>query len=316
MNKRNFIICGFLSTMLVITGCGSKGLQPGEGFVEVTGGKVWYRIVGSGTGTPLLTLHGGPGAPSDYLNPLAALADERPVIFYDQLGSGRSDAPDDLALWTTERFVEELGQFRAALGLDEVHLYGHSWGTMLAVDSYLTGADGIRSLILASPALSIQKWVEDADRLRADLPEEVQQTLAEHEEAGTTDSEEYLEATMVFYQRHLCRREEAWSVLGPIFEQLNMQVYGTMWGPSEFFATGALSTYDRSGRLGEISVPTLFTAGRFDEATPETTGWYQNLVPDAELVIFEDSAHMTMLEEPERYVEVIRDFLKRAEGGR
>jgi proline iminopeptidase len=120
---------------------------------------------------------------------------------------------------------------------------------------------------------------------------------------------------MVFYHRHLCRSESAWEVLGPIFEDLNMQVYGSMWGPSEFFATGSLKDYDRSGSLGEISVPTLFTAGRFDEATPETTAWYQSLVPGASLAIFEESAHMTMLEEPESYAQVVREFLHRVESG-
>ena len=67
-----------------------------EGFIPVEGGKVWYRIAGeTQTGVPLLTLHGGPGYPHDYLEPLEALAAERPVIFYDQLGCGASERPDD-----------------------------------------------------------------------------------------------------------------------------------------------------------------------------------------------------------------------------
>ncbi len=304
-----------LFTGILAFGCGDRGLEPGEGFVDVTGGRAWYRIVGSGTETPALLLHGGPGASSAYFEPLAALSDERPVIFYDQLGGGRSDRPDDPSLWTKERFVEELGQFRQALGLDRVHILGHSWGTMLAVDYYLSGATGIESLVLASPALSAPRWIEDADRLRAELPEEVRLVLDEHEEAGTTDSDAYMEATMEFYRRHLCRSEAAWETLGPIFEDLNMQVYGTMWGPSEFFATGNLGDYDRTDRLGEIAVPTLFTAGRFDEATPETTAWYRGLVPGASLAILEKSAHMTMLEEPEAYVAIIREFLNGVENG-
>jgi proline iminopeptidase len=111
--------------------CTSHTLSPGEGFVDVSGGRVWYRVVGSGRGTHLLLLHGGPGVPSLYLKPLEGLADERPVIFYDQLGSGQSDHPKDSSLWTIERFVKEVGQVRKALGLDQIHLYGHSWGSML-----------------------------------------------------------------------------------------------------------------------------------------------------------------------------------------
>ena len=104
----------------------------GEGFIDVPGGRVWYRVVGSGSGTPLLLLHGGPGVPSYYLKPLMALADERPVIFYDQLGCGHSDRPADSTLWTIDRYVEELDQVRRTLGLSQVHLLGHSWGTILA----------------------------------------------------------------------------------------------------------------------------------------------------------------------------------------
>ena len=313
MRRRVHVLCAVVLAVFLIQGCGERGLQPGEGYVDVTGGKVWYRIVGSGTATPLLLLHGGPGFMSDYFEPLSALADERPVVFYDQLGGGKSDRPDDVSLWTTERFVEELGQLRTALGLERVHLLGHSWGSMLAVDYMLTNPDGVVSLTLASPMCSAPRWSEDADRLRAALPEGVRQILTEHEEAGTTDSEEYQEATIVYYRRHFCRNEEIWPQIERLIAELNMQVYGTMWGPSEFHVTGSLAAYDRTGRLGEISVPTLFTAGRYDEATPKATAWYQSLVPGASLEIFEESAHMTMLEEPERYVQVIRNFLNRAE---
>src|SRR5258707_13101732 len=113
-----------------------------EGFIEVGGGRVWYRSVGPGGpgggadgagGVPLLCLHGGPGFTHYYLEPLEALADRRQVIFYDQLGCGRSDRPEDVALWTVERFVEEVAQVRAALGLERLHLVGKSWGGMLGI---------------------------------------------------------------------------------------------------------------------------------------------------------------------------------------
>src|SRR5439155_14953818 len=124
-------------------GCGSRGLVARQGMIDVPGGRVWYRIVGSGKRTPLLLLHGGPGAPGYYLKPLAALADERPVVFYDQLGCGRSPAPSDTSLWTIDRFVQELAAVRKALGLERVHLYGTSWGTVLAVEAVKTGPRGV-----------------------------------------------------------------------------------------------------------------------------------------------------------------------------
>jgi proline iminopeptidase len=296
-----------------LTACAPRGLQPGEGYIEVPGGKVWYRIVGSGTATPLLLLHGGPGAPSYYLKPLAALADERPVVFYDQLGAGHSDPITDTTLLTVERFVAELAAVREALGLEEVHLLGHSWGTMLATDYLLTKPTGVRSVILASPAISIPRWLADADTLLLTMPDSIQAAVARHEADGTFDDPEYQAAVMAFYE-HYVGRKLPWSAdVDSTFTQLSMMVYGHMWGPSEFTATGTLRDYDRTDRLHEITIPTLFTTGRYDEARPETVEYYQSLIPGAALAIFENSAHLTMQDEPEENVWIVREFLRGVE---
>jgi proline iminopeptidase len=282
-----------------------------EGYIAVEGGNVWYRIDGEErTGVPLLTLHGGPGYPHDYLEPLERLADERPVIFYDQLGCGKSDRPDDAALWQIDRFVRELAQVREALRLDRMHLFGHSWGTMLAVDYLFSGAS-VTSLILASPALSIPRWLADADVYRATLPTETQEILARLEAAGATNTAEYRDATMEYYRRYLCRMDPWPEPMDRSHEASSGEVYLEMWGPSEFHATGNLRDYDRTGRLHEIAVPTLYTCGRYDEATPQTTAAYQHLTPGAAVSVFEQSAHMPHLEETESYLALIRDFLHR-----
>jgi proline iminopeptidase len=296
--------------LALFAGCARRGPEPGEGRIEVPGGRVWYRVEGTGPGTPLLLLHGGPGADSRGFEPLARLGNDRPIIFYDQLGGGRSDRPKDNSLWRIERFIEELRAVRSALSLDRVHILGHSWGSMLAVDYMLTKPGGVRSLILAGPALSIPRYLRDAQALRAQLPPEVQQVLARHEAAGTTDAKEYQDACMVFYKRHLSRLDPWPPQLVKTFEEFGADVYTTMWGPSEFTATGLLKDYDRTARLGELRLPVLFTAGRYDETTPEQAEWYRSLVPGARLEIFENSAHMTMLDEADRYTEVIRRFLR------
>lgn len=300
----------FVCTMcLSLFACGDKALNPEEGYLDVEGGRVWYRITGSGKEIPLLLLHGGPGAPSYYLNPLEGVSVDRPVIFYDQLGAGRSDRPADISLWTIDRFVRELDDVRNALGLDQVHIYGHSWGTMLAVDYMLTKPKGVSSLILASPALSVRRWAEDADRLLAELPEDLQIAIKDHSAAGTTDDPEYQEAAMEYYRRFFSR-SDPWSPdLLRAFEDLNTDVYGFMWGPSELAATGTLKDYEREEMLPDLDLPVLFTVGRYDEATPETVEHYMSLVPGSRIVIFENSAHMTMLDEPEANVEIIRQFL-------
>jgi len=286
-----------------------------EGYIAVEGGRVWYRIAGEArTGVPLLTLHGGPGYPHDYLEPLERLADERPVIFYDQLGCGKSDHPKDASLWQVDRFVRELAQVRQALGLNRMHLFGHSWGTMLAVDYMLSGAEReVASLILASPGLSIPRWRADAEFYRATLPRGIQQTLARHEAAGTTNTFEYHDATMEYYRRFLCRMDPWPEPMERSHEASSGEVYLQMWGPSDFHVTGNLRNYDRTGRLHEIAVPTLYTCGRFDEATPQSTVTYRHLTPGAELAVFEESAHMPHLEETESYLALVRDFLHRVD---
>lgn len=284
-----------------------------EGYIPVTGGLVWYRIINPGYGIPLLTLHGGPGSPHDYLEPLEGLANERSVIFYDQLGCGKSERPDNELLWTRDRFIEELSQVQRALQLKQFHLFGHSWGTMLAIDYALTEPDGLASLILASPALSIPHWLQDMEHYRQSLSLDVQEILTTHENNGTTDSDEYQTASMEFYQRYLCRLNPWPASLERTLAGEGTAVYNKMWGPSEFYMTGNLRHYDCTPQLSKIHIPTLFTCGRYDEATPETTLSYQHLVAGSELVIFEQSAHMAHLEETARYLQTLRDFLQKAD---
>ncbi len=296
---------------LAVAACRQRGLTPGEGYVQVPGGRVWYRIVGGGPRTPLLVLHGGPGVPSTYLKPLAALADERPVIFYDQLGAGRSDHPSDTTLWRMERFTEELARVRQALRLKAVHLYGHSWGTMLAVDYMLTRPTGVRSLVLAGPVLSSPRVRHDDDSLRATLPASVQAVLKRHEQTGTCDSPEYQAAMVTYYQRFYALRLPWSADLDSAVARIDPSADRVMWGPCGL--GGPLASYDRTGRLGEITVPTLFVVGRYDPTTPAAAGWYRSLQPGAQVAILENTGHLPMQDEPERYVQVIRQFLKGVE---
>jgi len=206
-----------------------------------------------------------------------------------------------------------LAAVRKALGLHEVHILGHSWGTMLATDYLLTKPRGVRSVIFASPAISIPRWIADADTLLLTMPDSIQDAVARHEEAGTFDDPEYQAAVMAFYERYLGRRLPWSADVDSTFTQLSTTVYGYMWGPSEFTATGTLRDYDRTDRLHEITIPTLFTTGRYDEARPETVEYYRSLIPGAALAIFEHSAHLTMQDEPEENVWIVREFLRSVE---
>ena len=283
-----------------------------EGTIYAPGGRVWYGIYGEG-GTPLLCLHGGPGFPHDYIEPLRALADERAVVFYDQLGCGRSDQPDDESLWTLDRSLEEVERVRSELSLDRIHLFGSSWGGLFAIEYALTRPPGLSSLILASPLVSVPRWVEDAARLKAGLPRDVEETINRHEASGFLDCPEYSAATLVFWKRHVCRLDPWPDELERGFAGFGLQSYRTMWGPSEFTQTGNLAGRDPSSRLGELEMPVLWTCGRHDEATPESTGYFHSLTPNSELAVFEGSSHTPHLEEREPYLALLRDFLRRAD---
>ncbi len=283
-----------------------------EGYVDVTGGRVWFRIVGAGsTGTPLLVLHGGPGVTHDYLEPLEALADERPVVFYDQLGCGNSDRPDDPSLWTVERYVAEVGEVREALGLDRVHLLGQSWGGGLAAEYVLSkNPDGVESLILSAPLLDADRWMADQRANLAAFPEEMQEAVREAESTGNFDSPGYQDAMAAYYARHLCRTDPWPECLNRSLERLAMPVYLRMWGPSEFTCTGTLRAFSVADRLGEIPVPVLFTCGEHDEASPATMAYYRSRVPGSDLVVFEGASHSPPLEETDAYLAAVREFLR------
>lgn len=288
-----------------------------EGTIPFKAYQTWYRIVGESTAPsklPLLCLHGGPGACHDYLTSLDAIADTgRQVIYYDQLGCGNSSIPvSNPAMWTIPLYVEEVDVVRRALGLDRIHLLGQSWGGMLAMEYMFTQPVGIASLTIASSPSSMIQWVEEANRLRDELPTEIQATLLKHEAAGTYKDPEYQAAMVEFYNRHVCRvvPNPDYVERGNTKMSQNPEVYNTMNGPSEFHVIGTIKDWDVRHRLGEIHAPTLVTSGKYDEATPLIATTVQNGIPGASWVLFENSSHMAHVEETERYIQVLSAFLE------
>jgi proline-specific peptidase len=289
--------------------------QPREGFVNVPGGPVWYRILGEGSGkekgAPILAVHGGPGGTSCGFLDLAPLAEGRKLIVFDQLGSGRSGRPSDRKLWNVARFVEELHTVRQKLGLKQVHLLGHSWGGALVAEYLLRkGTKGVKSVILASPLLSTPDWIEDANELRQQLPPEVQATLKKHEAAGTTNSPEYRAAEQEFNKRFLSRRPGRGANPDCAGSAFNPVIYEQMWGPSEFHATGTLKSFDLKSELPKLKLPVLLVVGEFDEARPATAARYQKLIPNSRLEVIPNAAHALWWDNREATLRVLNDFLK------
>lgn len=281
------------------------------GLAKVPGGKVWWRKVGSGDKTPLLLLHGGPGGGHDYLLPMKALADDRPVIFYDQLGCGRSDAPEDESLYHIKRFVDEVDALRAALKLNRVILYGHSWGSMLAIEYLVTGhGKGVEKLILGGALASVPQAIAGMNRLLDALPDNAGKRIRELDAAGQQASQEYQSLVGLFYSRHLLRVDP----LPPEFEAAAANLakspaYRIMNGPNEFTIVGNIKDWERRQDLGKIKLPTLITTGEFDEVTLDCAETLHQGIKKSKLEVMPGCSHMTMLEKPDEYNAIVRRFI-------
>jgi len=264
---------------------------------------------------PLFVLHGGPGMAHNYVRNIAELADEtgRTVVHYDQLGCGNSthlpDAPVDF--WSPDLFVEEFHTVRDALGIDEYHVLGQSWGGMLGAEIAVRQPPGLASLSICNSPASMALWMAAAAELRAQLPEQTQAALDRHEAAGTVTDPEYLAATQEFYVRHVCRVTPTPQDFVDTEAQMEAEptVYHTMNGPNEFHVLGTLRGWSIIDRLDRIAAPTLVIAGEFDEATPATWAPYVERIPDVRAHVFADASHCTHLEKPEEFRSVIADFL-------
>ena len=285
-----------------------------EGYVDFRGYRTWYRFVGdlNSPVAPLLALHGGPGSTHHYFTPLEALGSERPVVLYDQIGCGKSDRPTDIE-WSVDVFRDELAALREQLALERIHLLGTSWGGMLAQEHVLSGATGIVSLILSSTLANLALWNEEQSKLKAQLPAEVVEVLDRHEAAGTFDDPEYAQAMEPYFDRHFYRGSLPRLELAAMDKGRAPDVYRAMQGPNEWMTTGALKGWDTRDRLHEIDVPTLVLRGAYDMCTAPVAAELVDGIEGAREVVFEHSSHTPVLEETDRYLQVVGEFLRDAE---
>jgi L-proline amide hydrolase len=280
-------------------------------------GSTWYRVVGDlkSTKTPVMVLHGGPGAGHNYCEPIAEVLAQtgRAAVLYDQIGCGNSthlpDKPKEF--WTPELFMEELVLLTQHLGIsDKYNIVGQSWGGMLGMQFAISKPKGLNAMVIADSPASMEVWVSEANKLRKELPPEVEATLLKHEAAETTEDPEYVAAVDVFYSRHLCRIPQPPYVVAS-FEQLaaDPTVYHTMNGPSEFHVIGSLKHWDIRLQLKEITTPTLLVSGQYDEATPAMVKEIHGLIPGSKWELFAESSHMPHVEEPAKFKRVVSEFL-------
>jgi len=240
--------------------------------------KVWVKRIGNNPGLRVLLLHGGPGMTHEYLEACDSYLPGAGVeyYYYDQLGSGFSDHPDEPSLWEVDRFVDEVEQVRTALGLDSGNfvLFGQSWGGILAIEYALRYQQHLRGLVISNMMASVPAYNAYAEQVL--MPKMDQAALAEikaFEAKGDTDNPRYMELLVEqHYIHHVVRMPVAdWP--DPVqrgLAHVNPAIYVSMQGPSELgiSADAKLAHWDRTTELASIEVPTLVIGAEHDTMDP------------------------------------------------
>ncbi|HLY18384.1 MAG TPA: proline iminopeptidase-family hydrolase [Bryobacteraceae bacterium] len=314
-----------LATLLLaaLAGAQTPAVYPQQdGFVDAHGVLIYYQTLGQGT--PLLIVHGGPGASHDYFLPyLLPLARHHKLIFIDERGSGKSEKLEDPSGYTVENMVEDTEAVRQGLKLGRISLLGHSYGGVLAEAYALKYQANLTHLVLCSTFHSTAKMNDVLRRILADATPELRDRIQSLEKAGLYgkgkdyEKNRYPNDYMVAawaegYFPYLYQRRP-----DPNYDPIangNMawDLYREMWGShGEYVIDGNLKSVEYADRLNTIKAPTLITAGDHDECAPSLAEEMHRLIGGSKLVIFPQSGHMTFVDQPGLFIKTVDDFLAR-----
>lgn len=285
--------------------------------------KVWTKRVGNNPRIKVLLLHGGPGGTHEYFECFDSFLPREGIeyIYYDQLGSYRSDQPEDSTLWATERFVEEVEQVRLALGLnaDNFYLLGHSWGGILGIEYALKYQENLKGLIISNMMASCPDYGKYAQEvLGPQMPPEVLAKVMAFEAKNEFDNPEYMDLLMNHhYVEHILRLPlEDWpEPVNRMFAHLNPAVYVPMQGPSEFGIRGSLEKWDRTADLKNITVPTLTIGATYDSMDPAHMEWMSTQFPKGSYLLCPNGSHCAMYDDQQIYFDGLLRFLREVDAG-
>ncbi len=309
----SLLLTGACSFALTTAAMPAQSILTGGSRLAVPGGEIWYRVVGSGTGTPLILIHGGPGLSSGYLKSMEALGEDRPVVRYDQLGAGKSDVVTDTSLFAVSRFVEELETLRQHLRLERVHLYGHSWGSILAFEYYRAHPQHVSSLTLASEVLDMPAYYGNMRRLISEMPDSMSRAVQLKEAGQPYDTSAFWAAgrrLMQYSSRRPVRADG-----DSMARSANDAVADYLNGTSVFKPNGRLRDYDATPLLRTVKVPVLFTAGEFDFVGPELVRQHARITPGARFAMIPGAAHMVQWDNAPANIDAVRTFLRDVDAG-
>ena len=286
-----------------------------EAMVAVPGGNIYVRVNGdlNGPKPPIVLIHGGPGSSHWYFLNATALADDRAVILYDQLDSGRSDKPGNPVNWVVPRFIDELEAIRAHFAIARWHVLGASWGGTVALEYGARRPAALASLILQSALISTAVWLQDARRLKDSMPAPIRDLLDRCDMPGAAPQVDCDAATDAFYRAYIHLTDPPPAIAAykaALPRAFSADIYNHMWGRAEFSASGTLRNYDGRPLLAKLDGPrTLFVAGEHDEAIPTTVATFAQAVPGARFAEVPDAAHSIMADNPAAYLSLLRGWL-------
>ena len=286
--------------------------------------RVWVKRVGNNPALRVLLLHGGPGSTHEYLEACDSYLPAAGIeyYYYDQLGSGHSDQPEEPSLWELGRFVDEVEQVRQALGLnrDDFVLYGQSWGGILAIEYALTYQQHLRGLVISNMMASVPAYNAYAENVL--MPKMDQAALAEIkslEAAGKFDDPRYEELLMQnFYVYHVLRMPpDQWpDPLMRALNKINKKIYVPMQGPSELGTSGKLVRWDRTADLPSIAVPTLAVGARYDTMEPAQMEKIATGVRKGRYLFCPNGSHFDMYDDQSTYMAGVMQFIADVDSGR
>lgn len=288
--------------------------------IETPKGKfnVWTKRIGNNPKIKLLLLNGGPGMSHEYFECMESFLPKEGIefIYYDQLGTGYSDNPNDTAMWDLPRYVEEVEQVRKALKLDKDNFYllGHSWGGILGMQYALKYQSNLKGLIVSNMMASCPKYGEYSKVLEKQMNPEVLKTIKELEAKKDYSNPKYMGLLMEnFYNQHILRKPvNEWpEPVNRASSRLNQSLYITMQGPSELGISGKLTNWDVSKQLPSITVPTLVIGAKHDTMDPEYMKWMATQFKNGTYLYCQNGSHMCMYDDQETYFKGLIDFLKK-----
>lgn len=331
---KRFINLSFLCLLLAFACTTGKDqcIRPGESpvplYTEVqTGGvkmipvmggkyKVWTKKIGNGA-IKVLLLHGGPGLTHEYFECMESYLPACGIEFYyyDQLGSHYSDHPTDTALWSIDRFTDEVEEVRKGLRLDSFYLLGHSWGGMLTMEYALKYPLHLKGVIISNMTASIPDYVAYINKLRDKLPPDEVAAMKKFEANDQSDKADYQRLVKKLYNLYICRLPEWPEPLSRSFSHINAQVYNTMQGNNEFVVTGKFRNWNVWDKVGSIRCPALVIGADYDEMDPKEMERLAGLLKKAKLLMCHGS-HMCMWDDQQRYMEGLINWLHETEAGK